>query len=139
MSWKPKYFIIYPYKMINELTKPENYGYLCAGNLSEALRDTLNVKSIGSEIKLIWNNQHRWQLLKDYELDGNDLDDYIKSECSILSFKSQFLMKRAIKQLKIMGAKSNMMCVDNYRDVIIEQAHYKRNGSFSNKITETKK
>ena len=99
MSWKPKYFIIYPYKMINELTKPENYGYLCAGNLSEALRDTLNVKSIGSEIKLIWNNQHRWQLLKDYELDGNDLDDYIKSECSILSFKSQFLMKRTIKQL----------------------------------------
>ena len=139
MSWKPKYFIIYPYKMINELTKPENYGYLCAGNLSEALRDTLKVKSIGSEIKLIWNNQHRWQLLKDYELDGNDLDDYIKSECSILSFKSQFLMKRTIKQLKIMGAKSTMICVDNYRDVIIEQAHYKRNGSFSNKIAETKK
>lgn len=134
MSWKPNFFIIYPYKMINELEKPENYGYLCAGNLCEALRDLLNVKSIGSEIKLIWNNEHRWQLIKDYDLQPSDLDDYIKSNCSIISFKSDFLMKRAIKQLKKMGAKSEFICVDNYREVILQQAYYKRNGCFRTSV-----
>lgn len=131
-SWNPKFYIIYPYNMINELEKPKNYGYLCAGNLSEALRDLLNVKSIGSELKLIWNNQHRWQIIEDYNLQPEDLDDYIKSDCAILSFESEFVMKRAIKQLKLMGAKSEFICVDNYRDVILQQANYKRNNQFIN-------
>lgn len=128
--WNPKYFIVYPRQMINELEKPEGWGYLSAGNLSVALKEVLNAKSIGSEIKLIWNNQHYWQLIKDYELEPQELDDYIKSDCSLLSFKSEFLMKRVVKQLNKMGAKTTFICINNYRDVILQQAHYKNFGKF---------
>lgn len=134
MSWKPKFYIIYPLKMIDEIRNPDASEYLCAGNLSETLQEVLNVKAIGSEIKLIWNNQHRWQIIKDYDLQPEDLDDYIKSNCSILSFKTEYVMKRAYRILHLMGAKSKIKCVENYRDVILNQANFKRNGEFITEI-----
>lgn len=137
MSWKPKNYIIYSYKIIDELEKPDGWGYLCAGNLSEALCELLNVKSIGSEIKLIWNNQHKWQLIEDYKLEPIDLEDYIKADCSVLSFKTEFLMNRALQQLKKMGATSDIICVDNYRDVILNQAYFHRTGKFVFSINST--
>ena len=121
--------------MINELTKPEGYGYLCAGNLSEALQDLLNVKQIGSELKLIWNNQHYYQVIKDNNILPEDLDDYLNAECCIISFKTEFTMKRALKKLKSMGMTSEIICVDNYRDVILQQANYKRTGEFNHKTS----
>lgn len=132
-KWCPKYYIVYPYKMINELDKPDGWGYLCAGNLSEALQEVLNVKSIGSEIKLIWNNQHRWKLIDDYQLEPDDLDCYLKSNCSLLSFKTEYLMKRCAKQLRKMGATCDIVLVDNYRDVILQQAHFATTGIFIHK------
>ncbi|UOX35295.1 hypothetical protein LXD69_07190 [Flavobacterium sediminilitoris] len=129
MSWNPKFFIIYPRKIIAEIEKCST-EYLCAGNLSDKLKEVLNVKSIGSELKIIWNNNHKWQLIKDYDLEIIDLEDYVKSDCSILTFKTEFLMKKSVKALRKLGVKSEMICTDNYRDVIIQQAFYKRNGVF---------
>lgn len=133
--WKPKFYIIYPRKMIEQLQKPESWGYLCPGNLSEALQELLNVKSIGSELKLIWNHQHRWKVIEDNKIEPADLDDYLKADCSLISFKTKFLMKRAIKKLREMGMIEDVVCVGNYRDVILQQAYYKRNGKF-NIVTE---
>lgn len=130
MKWNPKYYIVYPRKMIYELKKPDGWGYLCSGDLPEALQLLLNTKAIGGEMKLIWNEQHRWNVIRDNKIEYNDLEDYIKSDCSMISFKTEFMMNRALKKLKEMGSKSEVICVDNYRDVILNQANFKRFGKF---------
>ncbi|WP_286914837.1 hypothetical protein [Flavobacterium sp. UBA4197] len=128
-TFKPKYYIVFPRKMVNEMTWPTDWGHKCAGNLSEMLQDVLKVKTIGSELKLIWNSHHRYQVIKDNNITDAELDDYVKSDCSMISFQSAGTMKRAVKSLEKMGGK-NFVCLDSYREVILQQAHYKNNCEF---------
>jgi hypothetical protein len=129
MKWKPKYFIVYPNVMNDNLKWPENWGNTCRANLAAMLRQVLNTKSVGSEIKLIWNDQHRYTVLKDNQVNYSQLDNYLKAECGMLSFLSQTTRKRADKALRQMGGEG-FVYVDNYRDVILYQAHFRINKKF---------
>src|SRR5687768_6049146 len=105
MNWKAKFYLIYPRKLVNEIKWPAEWGHQCSGNLADMLQEVLKIKSgIGSEIKLIWNDEHRRQLIKDYDITYRDLEDYIGADCSLLSFKSESLMNKTVKRLKEMGA-----------------------------------
>ncbi len=134
MKRKSKFFIVFPRKLVNEITWPDAWGYQCAGSLPDMLRDVLKVKSIGSEFKVIWNEQHRWSLVKDLDITIKDLEDYLKADCSMLSFVSERTMKLAAKELTDRGS-SDFICVDNYRDVIMQQAFYRQNKSFNHPTT----
>lgn len=134
--FNPKYYIIYPRKVIDELTPPEGWS-LYPGNLGDALKELLNVKAIiGSEIKLIWNSGHRWSIIQDYNITPEDLDDFLKADCSLLSFETAALRNRVLKQLKKMGLKTEVASVDCYRDVLLQQAQYHRHGCFSEERSE---
>lgn len=134
MNWNPKYYIVYPRKMINELKRPDDWQFICPGNLSEVLEHVLKVETgIGSEMKLIWNDWHRRSVIEDNNITSDDLDDYLRANASILSFKSKAMMNKVLKTLKGMGAVSEMVCVYSYRDVILQQACFKRTGEW---ITE---
>lgn len=131
MNWKRKFFLVYPRKIVNEITWPSDWGNQCSGNLSEMIREQLNVKrGVGSEIKLIWNDDHRRQLIRDYNISSSDIDDYIKADCTLLTFRSERLMTRALKLLSKMGATSDPCQTTEYRDVIVQQAEYYRFGKF---------
>lgn len=128
---KSNYFIVYPHKIIGELTPPEGWSCLYPGILPDALRDVMKVKSIGSEFKMIINERHRWSIIEDYDITSDDLDKYLSSDCSLLFFSTENLRNRALKQLQKMGLRSDVACVDNYRDVLLQQATYSRTGTFS--------
>ena len=131
MSWKPRFYIVYPYSLVDQISWPEGWGNKCVANISSMLREVLNVSTIGSEIKLIWNDEHRYIMLEKNSITNKQLDDYIKSNCSMLSFISEGTMKRAVNALKSMGA-INFICVNSYREVILQQAFYRHNKSFDN-------
>lgn len=95
------------------------------------LREILNVSTIGGEWKLIWNNNHRRQVIKQNNISSQDLDDYLKADCSMLSFSAKGTMTKTAKLLIELGA-DNIICVDNYRDMMLQQAFYKKNKKFSN-------
>lgn len=129
MSWKPNFYIVFPYSLAYQINWPEDWKYQCVANIPAMLKEVLNV-SIGSEIKLIWNEEHRDAMIKKYDITYEQLDDYLKSGCSMLSFISEGTMKRAVKALKQMGA-MNFVCVSSYRDVILQQAFYRHNNHFN--------
>ncbi|MBD9179636.1 MAG: hypothetical protein EGP82_10770 [Odoribacter splanchnicus] len=130
MGWNPNFYIVFPYSLAYQINWPEGWGYQCVANLPLMLKEVLNVSTIGSEIKLIWNEDHRDTMIKKNEITYEQLDDYLKSDCSMLSFLSEGTMKRAVKALKRMGA-VNFVCVSSYRDVILQQAYYRHNKNFN--------
>ena len=133
MKWKPKFFIVYPDKMIHQIKWPGNWASHSVSNLPEMLREFLNVSSIGSEMKLIWNQNHRWQVIEQNNITAQDLDDYLKADCSMLSFSAKGTMNKTAKLLIQLGA-DNIICVDTYRDMILQQAFYKKNNEFQKEI-----
>jgi hypothetical protein len=128
---KSNFFIVYPRKVIDELIPPEGWSCLYPGILADALRDAMKVKAMGTEMKIIWNEQHRWSIIKDYDITYEDLEAYLKADCSLLFFQTESLRNRTLKQLQKMGLKSDVASVDNYRDVLLQQATYHRTGAFS--------
>lgn len=116
--------------MVDEISWPDKWGHQCVGNLPDMLREVLGIKSICGEIKLIWNEDHRWRIKEDNQVSHHEIDDYIKADCNSLHFASEKSMKRAEKELSTRGGKG-FICVDNYRDVIIQQAFYRHNGFFN--------
>lgn len=129
MSWKPKFFIVYPDELIDQIEWPEGWGYRCVATLPSMLKEVLKVETIGSEIKLIWNDRHRNIMLEKNSISNEQLDDYLRANCSMLSFKAKGTMKRAVKALEKMGA-TNFVCVNSYRDMVLQQAFYRKNKKF---------
>jgi hypothetical protein len=130
MRFKSKFFIVFPRKLVDEISWPDTWGSHCVANLPTMLSEVLGIKFICGEIKLIWNEDHRWRIKEDNKVSHHELDDYLKADCNSLHFASEKGMKRAAKELTDRGGKG-YICVDNYRDVIIQQAFYRRNGSFN--------
>lgn len=131
MKWKPKFFIVYPDKMIHQIKWTANWRNHTVSNLPGMLREILNVSTISTEFKLIWNNNHRWQVIEQNNISSSQLDDYLKADCSMLSFSAKGTMNKTAKLLIELGA-DNIICVDNYRDMMLQQAFYKKNKKFSN-------
>jgi hypothetical protein len=129
MKWKPKFFIVYPDKMIHQIKWTDNWRNHTVSNLPEMLREILNVSTIGTEWKLIWNNHHKWQVIEQNNITALDLDDYLKADCSMLSFSTKGTMNKTAKLLIELGA-DNIICVENYRDMMLQQAYYKNNKKF---------
>lgn len=129
MRFKPKYYIVHLYSLSDEITWPEGWGNRCPANLIYLLREQLKNEKIGGEIKCIWNDSHRMEILRKYEITYEQLDNYLKADCTIISFQSKGTRKRALKFLENHGAKS-FICVDNYRDVLTTQAYYSLNNKF---------
>lgn len=135
MKFKSKFFIVFPRKLVKEISWPDKWGNQCVGNLPDMLREVLGIKSISGEIKLIWNEDHRWRIKEDNQVSHHEIDDYIKADCNSLHFASEKSMKRAAKELTDRGGKG-FISLDNYRDVIIQQAYYKRNNSFQSETPD---
>ena len=123
MTFKSKYYIVFPRKMVEEIEWPEGWGNQCAGNVAEMLRDHLEIKRIAGELKWFISESHRWEVIRDHNITYQDTENYIKSDCSTLHFNSKIAMKKAETALKKMGAKK-LVCVDSYREVILQQAYY---------------
>ena len=128
MSWKPKFYIVYADSMIQQVAFPEGWA-MCTANLPTLLRELLNISTIGSEIKLIWNLEHREIMLEKNGITNDQLDAYIKADCNMLSFTTKGTMRRVVKELKKMGCE-NFVCVDNYKDMILQQVFYQQNKYF---------
>ncbi len=129
MSWKPKYFIVYPHKSVDNLRWECTTHYACMAHIPNMLRELLGVSTVGREIKLIWNFQHQSEMKDKYNISYQQLEDYIKSNCSMLSFTAKGTRKRAIKELKRLGAKE-LCLADSYRDMMLMQAFYRNHQSF---------
>jgi|SRR5690606_17279691 len=130
MSFKPQFFIVYPYSSVDNLQWECTTHYRCMAHIPNMLQELLNVKTIGSEIKLIWNEQHRRQVLKDNDLTYQQLEDYLKSGCSMISFSAKGTRQKAYNEMKRLGAKE-MFFADSYRDMVIAQANYRRFKEFT--------
>lgn len=133
MAFKPKYYIVYPYKSVENLKWECTTHYACMAHIPIMLKELLNVKTIGSEIKWIIDSRHKQELIEDYNVTSEDLENYVKSSCSIITFKSKGTRKRALKEMKRLGA-TEMYLADSYREVILSQAHYRLHKNFSNLI-----
>ena len=129
MSFKPKYYIVYPHKSVNDLKWECTTHYRCMAHIPIMLQELLNVKTIGSELKWIIDSSHRWELMQDYNVTSEDLENYVKSNCSIISFAAKGTRKRALQEMKRLGA-TEMHLADSYRDVILSQANYRVNKTF---------
>jgi len=130
---KEKFYIVYSNGGIEAMQWPESWKnkHQCRANIPAMLNEVLNIKSTGSEIKLIWNDWHRSVTIKNNDITYSDLDNYLKAESGMLWFISEYTRQRAIKALSKLGA-TDMVCVDNYRDVILYQAHFRLNKKFPN-------
>lgn len=129
MSWNPQYYIVYPTSMVEQIKWPEDWENTCEANLPAMLKEILNDKHIGSEYKIIWNNEHREKIIRECDVTYQQLEDYERANTNVLSFLSKETMLQAAEALKRMGAK-NFICVDNYRDVILQQAFYRHSHNF---------
>lgn len=129
MSWKPNFYIVFPYELAYQINWPEDWKYQCVDNIPKMLKEVLHVGTIGSEIKMIWNEHHREVMLEKNNITDEQLEDYLHADCSMLSFLSPGTMNRAVKALEKMGA-TNFICVNSYRDVILQQAFYRHNKKF---------
>lgn len=127
MNWDPQYYIVYPTSMVEQIKWPEDWENTC--NLPAMLREILNDEHIGSEFKMIWNNKHREEIISEYNVTAQQLEDYKMARCNILTFQLERTMLQATEVLKRMGAKK-FICVDNYRDVILQQAYYRNSHNF---------
>lgn len=129
MSFKSNYFILYKHGMEDKIQWPEGWGNTCRGNIAPMLQEVLNNNAIGSELKLIWNLNHEMDVRRKHDLTHDQLHDYIKADIGCLHFQSKGTRKRAAKALERMGA-NDLVFVDNYRDVIVFQAHFRNHGEF---------
>lgn len=127
-NWKAKYFIVYPHKSFDDLKWECTTHYACRAHVPNMLQEILNVSTVGGEIKLIWNHHHEREMIERFNITYEELDDYIKSDCSMISFSSKRTRKRALKELKRLGAKE-MCTADGYKDMMLIQAHYRKNRS----------
>lgn len=130
-KWKPEFYIVYPRTMIYKIEWPDGAPYRCCANLAEMLQFVLNTESIGSEIKLIWNYNHRKIIMDKNNVTSEDIDNYVKASSSILSFMSKKIRDRVKKKLVDLGG-NDFIYVDSYRDVILQQAYYYKNKQFKN-------
>ena len=135
MRFKSNFHLVFPYKTVDQITWPDGWGHQCAGNMAAMLCEVLKVKSIGSEWKCILSERHRWQVIRDYNITYQEMEDYLKSDCYMLFFSSENILKRTIKALKKMGAE-NLISTDNYRDMLLQQAYYNRNNKFAESAEE---
>ncbi|WP_250716472.1 hypothetical protein [Bacteroides fragilis] len=115
--------------MVDQIEWPKGCDYCCVANLASMLQDKLNCKSIGAEIKLIWNYEHREIIMEKNNVTSEEIDDYVKADCNMLSFSSERTRKRAVEFLTKIGGK-NFICVNSYRDVILQQAFFNKNKTF---------
>lgn len=129
MSFKSKFYILYKHGMENQIQWPEGWGNTCRANLASMLQEVLNTKAVGGELKLIWNYQHEKEIRTKYDITYDQLQDYLKAESGSLHFQSEGTRKRAAKALEKMGAK-DLVFVDNYRDVLLYQAHFRNHEKF---------
>ena len=124
MRFKPKFYIVYPHSSVNDLEWECTTHYRCMGHIPNMLQELLNVKTIGSEIKWIIDNHHRYSLMEKYNVTSEDIDNYVKSNCGLISFTAKGTRSRALKEMKRLGAKE-MYLADGYRDVLLSQANYR--------------
>lgn len=121
------YFIVYNRRMLECISWPKDW-HTCAANLAPMLREFLNIENIGSEIKCILHDGHLNTILKDHNVSRQDVDDYIKADCSTLYFSSPSDRNLVYSSLLVMGAELDQLTpVDAYRDVILKQAEVYRN------------
>lgn len=109
-SWKPKFYIVYPRIMVDQIEWPEGCDYRCVANLASMLGDKLNCKSIGAEIKLIWNYEHRKVIMDKNNVTSEEIDDYVRADCNMLSFLSERTRARAVKFLTKIGGEEFHLC-----------------------------
>lgn len=128
-KWMPKFYIVYPMPMVDQIQWPEDAPYRCAANLPGMLKLVLNTGAIGAEIKLIWNWNHRRIIMEKNDVTSDDIDNYVKANCCMLSFLSEQTRDRAAKVLRGFGGK-NFIYADSYRDVILQQAYFFKNKAF---------
>lgn len=131
----PKYYIVYPYKMTNEVQVPEGWGSFPHA-LTVLLKELTGAKYLGSEIKWILDGGHRRSLMNDYNVTSEDLDDYLKSGCHIFSFTNKLHRQKALEELTNMKARS-FIAVDGYRHVLLTQTYFKRKGALPDTKTIT--
>lgn len=124
MGFKSKYYIVFPRKMVEEIKWPQGWGHLCAGNVAEMLRELLGIARIAGEIKFLVSESEKWKISSDYNVSYEDIEHFLNSPCSTLHFNSKIAMKKAETTLKKMGA-TKLICVDSYREVILQQGYYK--------------
>lgn len=129
MSWKPKYYIVYSHATVENLRWECDTHYRCMGHICYMLQGLLNVKTIGSEIKWILGGWHEAQLVKDHGVTYQEISDYVKSRCCMLSFTAKGTRKRALAEMQRLGAKE-MYLADSYGDMMKAQAHYKNHNKF---------
>lgn len=115
--------------MIHQIKWTDNWGCCSVSNLPEMLREILNVSTIGGEMKLIWNKNHRWQVIQQNNISSQELDDYLKADYSMSSSNAKGTINKTAKLLIELGA-DNIICVYNYRDMILQQAFHKNNKKF---------
>lgn len=130
MNWNPKFYLVYPDEIIDQIPWPEECDYQCVAHFPSMLRQVLKIDAIGSEIKLVWNDWHRNEMLKRNNITSDQLENYLKSGCSILSFEDRDVMDKVATTLRNMGI-TNFVCVESYREVILQQAFYKENKRFN--------
>lgn len=133
MSWKPKYFILYTNDINEKITWPEGWGNTCRANIVPMLREVLNTKSIGSEIKIIWNSDHEYEMIKKYGLTYDQLREYLNAKSGSLHFETQSLRKITFEHLQKIGAE-NLTLVDDYKKVILYQSYFYNHGFFPEEI-----
>lgn len=109
---------------------PENTPYRCPGNLSEMLCRVFKTERIGSEIKCLLNDKHIRDLINDHKVTYEDLSNYRDAKCSMIYFQSSMLRRRAELLLDKLGKPAEYVSVDDYRDVILQQANYFKTNSF---------
>lgn len=126
----PKYYIVYPYKMTDEIIVPKGWGSFPHA-ITVLLKELTGAKYLGSEIKWILDNNHRRSLIEEYNVTDQDIEDYLKSRCHIFSFTNKIHRNKAVKELIKMRAKT-FISVDGYRDVLLTQAYYTRNNELPN-------
>lgn len=126
---KAKFYLLYKHGMEDIIKWPEKWGNTCRGNIAPMLQEVLNTGAVGSEIKLIWNDHHRRTLIRTYGITHQQLEDYLKANTGSLLFQSAGTRSRAIKALHKMGA-TELYAVDDYKNVMLYQAHFKNHGEF---------
>lgn len=126
--WKPKFYILYSYDEADKLKWPDGW-HECLANIPTMLQKELKTKAVGGEIKLIWNDAHRRSIIDRWNVTSKEIDEYVQAKSCMLSFMSAGTRARAAKELARRGM-DKVVFVEDYKDVILYQSHFKVNGCF---------
>ncbi len=121
MSFKRNFFLVIPRPSVDNLIWECTTHYKCIGNIPDMLRELLNVKTIGSEIKWVVNTEHRLNIMRKHNVSWDDIDNYLQADAFMLAFSAKRTRDRAIKELKRLKAGEMYLC-DSYRDMLLKQA-----------------